>query len=990
MGSRVLQYSFLGGEIAPAMLGRLDNAMYQQGACKIENFIVEPTGALLSRPGFRYVMQAGSGNDAVRLIPFRFASDQTLVLVFTHLKMRIVTEGKMLLNDNGSVFELDSPYKGEDLFTIDYSQVADIITLTSNLYPPKELRRLGATDWEFTNVTTAPTITPPYNITAIANYPPETEDKDKGIVTVRYKVTAVDSEGRESIGSDPVEIKCNYWLTGATNTISWTLVPGAVRYRVYRDVAGVFGFLGETESATIEDQGDFTPDTTTTPPIYDQPFLAKTGIKSVKVINGGSGYPDPTTAINSACPTAIQMRNLPPIAYNTQISDLGDFLGASIPDKITVTFEIIDGSTGAVISSTTKDFIKMSQKSVSLSGNAGNAYSAIFAPADFTTSGFTLTFPSYASAEPYMKIKPAVGIFSDGVNSFGINGSYTYSRTAHTSSGTSSTETRYYSIQGVTTSDDWPLLNGFTEKQFGIICGTTATSAVAPAFVLNGRGALISDILKETEQGEQIMADNTVQIEVSDPTGEGAVLEAVVQNGVIIAVNVIESGHDYTNPTLTVVSPNGGSGAVLEAVLYTAEDNEYPAANTQFEQRRVFAGTLHTPLGVWLTNAGQQDLMMYHFPTLSDDRIELTAVASDADRIRHTVALESLLAFTGSGELRIYSMNGAMAPNTVAVRAQSYIGANNVQPVISNNVVLYAAARGGHMRAVQYAYTSSGYTCTDLSMVACHLFDGKTIKDLALAKAPSQIAWAVSSDGSLLGLTFTPEQNIAAWHRHVTDGKFESVCVVSEGDEDRLYAVIAREINGQTRKYIERLDNMVFEENQDARLLDSFIDNQDVHVSRKARSNTITGLSHLEGKTVKALVDGKDVGEFTVSNGQIDLPVSGDNVAVGLPYISTLVTVPLAANAQGNLQGSVKNIGEIFLRVKFDGDVWANTYPKKLLYRCKRENIEFANQGNESQVVRVSADGVWDYQGQIKVEHRDCVPLEIQAVIGNINAEGVR
>ena len=981
MGSRVLQYSFLGGEIAPAMLGRMDNALYQQGACRIENFVVEPTGALLSRPGFKYVGQAET-DGAVRLIPFRFSSEQTLVLVFTDHKMRIVTEGQWLL-DGGKVYEAESPYAGEDLFDLDYSQTADIITITCTKYPPKELRRYGATEWKFESVTTMPSILPPSVVTVVANYPEKTEAEDKGIVTVRYKVTAIDAEGRESVASEVTEAKCNYWLTGAFNTVSWSASTGAERYRVYRDVAGVYGFIGETESTSISDQGDFTPDTTMTPPLYANPFLDKTGIKAVEVLDGGSGYPDASEALNSATPSYLDLR-LPMLVCNSR-SAFAVWPSTELASA-NVTFKIVDGKSGTTAASCTIKYVSVAVKSSSSQGRSVTI--TLLLPENFANTGCRtqLNFGGYSLPNPHLKVDLPDGCFF--LESFADTG-YSASGKGSRPGGTSGTEVTYeWSVYVEPLPyDGWSFRNGMNAELFGLCAGWRLNSNTAGIEVEQGRGVPIGEILKETDESlDKIIEENSVQIEVSDPTGEGAVLQAVVQDGVISSVNVINSGANYTNPTLTVTSKKG-AGAKLKAILFEQNDYDYPAANTQYDQRRIFAGTNANPLRVWMTNAGQQDLMMYHFPVLADDRIELTAVTSDADMIRHAVALDSLLLFTGSGELRVYTQNSdALTPDSVAVRAQSYVGANNVQPVIANSSVLFAANRGGHVRAVQYTYTTSGYQCTDLSMAACHLFDGKTIKDLALMKSPSQIVWAVSSDGSLLGLTFTPEQNIAAWHHHKTDGEFESICVVTEGNEDHLYAVIARKAQGQVRRFLERMSDFVITDEADARLLDSYIES----AGSRARAAELTGLEHLEGRTVKAFVDGKDLGEFVVKNGSITVPQGGDKIAVGLPYVCSLITVPLASNAQGGLQGSVKNVGEIYLRVKYSGDIWGNAYPKNKLYLCKRFDNEFDNQAQESKMVRVSSEGSWDYQGQIQIEHRDCLPLEIQAVIGNVNVEGSR
>lgn len=249
--------------------------------------------------------------------------------------------------------------------------------------------------------------------------------------------------------------------------------------------------------------------------------------------------------------------------------------------------------------------------------------------------------------------------------------------------------------------------------------------------------------------------------------------------------------------------------------------NNYPGAVSYFEQRRCFAGTLNLPQNLWMTKSGTESNINYSLPTKDDDAIIFRVAAREANTIRHIVPLTNLILLTSSAEWRVTSVNSdAITPTTVSVRPQSYIGASTVQPVIINNNLIYAAARGGHMRELAYNWQASGYVTGDLCLRAPHLFDGYTISDLAYAKAPQPIVWAVSSTGRLLGLTYVPEQQIGSWHRHTTDGVFESCCVVAEGNEDVLYVVVRRTVNGSSVRYVERMASRLFSDPADAFFVD--------------------------------------------------------------------------------------------------------------------------------------------------------------------------
>ena len=248
----------------------------------------------------------------------------------------------------------------------------------------------------------------------------------------------------------------------------------------------------------------------------------------------------------------------------------------------------------------------------------------------------------------------------------------------------------------------------------------------------------------------------------------------------------------------------------------------YPGAVSYFEQRRVFAGTNNAPQNIWMTKSGTESNMSFGLPIRDDDRIEFRVAAREANTIRHIVPLTNLLMLTGSAEWRVTSVNSdAITPTSISVKPQSYVGSNNAQPVIVNNSLVYAAARGGHIRELGYNWQANGFITGDLSLRAPHLFDNFTIVDMALSKSPIPIVWQVSSSGKLLGLTYVPEQQIGAWHQHDTDGTFESVACVSEGNDDVTYCIVKRFIDGAFVRYVERMGTRLYATQRDNFFVDA-------------------------------------------------------------------------------------------------------------------------------------------------------------------------
>lgn len=83
-----------------------------------------------------------------------------------------------------------------------------------------------------------------------------------------YKVTALDSDRMESFPSAAITVNNVLDVEASYTQLTWLAVPGAVRYRIYRDENGVYGFIGESETLTFKDD-NITPEMGVTPPIAD-------------------------------------------------------------------------------------------------------------------------------------------------------------------------------------------------------------------------------------------------------------------------------------------------------------------------------------------------------------------------------------------------------------------------------------------------------------------------------------------------------------------------------------------------------------------------------------------------------------------------------------------------------------------------------------------------------------------------------------------------
>lgn len=297
----------------------------------------------------------------------------------------------------------------------------------------------------------------------------------------------------------------------------------------------------------------------------------------------------------------------------------------------------------------------------------------------------------------------------------------------------------------------------------------------------------------------------------------------------------VTTGNTYI-PTLSLVDDNVQADTTQSPpeniVSLNKGIGDYPSTTVYHEQRRWFAGTVAQPQALWATRTGTDDNLTSSIPSREADGMQLRVASSQYNQIRHLVALSDLIALTAGGEFRIFADGApAITPTSVSVKPQGYSGASNVQPVVTAGTVMYVQAQGSRIRELSYSWEASSYRTTDASIMAPHRFNYHTITDLAFSRTPDPILWAVRDDGLLLGMTYVPDQQVYGWHAHDTDGQFESVTVVPEGNEDVLYAIVKREIGTRSVRYLERLGTRYFSKLAYANFVDcgaSFTTEQDL------------------------------------------------------------------------------------------------------------------------------------------------------------------
>lgn len=330
-----------------------------------------------------------------------------------------------------------------------------------------------------------------------------------------------------------------------------------------------------------------------------------------------------------------------------------------------------------------------------------------------------------------------------------------------------------------------------------------------------------------------------------DTASDGAVSWEYLHDGYGIALITASSGP--TNATATVKSyipdslVGGGSNTTYRWALGAWGGSQgYPTCTTYTQQRQVFGGTPAQPEDYWMSKTDGYIDFGKSAPGQDDDAIRRRVSGQKANFIKHFLPTDKLGILTSGGEfVESGNQNGVLTPSEPNIKQQSARGTSEVAPLIVGDTALFVQSRGSVVRDFAYSFEADKFTGSDLTVWSSHLFKNHTVLDWAFAQIPFSCAWVVREDGTLLGLTYMREQQVIGWHRHDTDGLFESVCVVSEGDEDILYVIVKRIVNNNTVRYIERMHSRQFTDQRDAKFLDCSL-------SYDGRNTTITTINILQ------------------------------------------------------------------------------------------------------------------------------------------------
>lgn len=1019
MGRKVFTNSFAGGEQSPLMLGHIEDVGYRTGYASGLNGLVLPTGAWTRRPHFAHVKAAKPGVTQIRMLPFVYGNGDSYAMEWGPNSVRFHTGGATLkyataipvsdINLTSDTFATSSAHglAVNDAVRITHKGTSIPGNLaTGTIYyvrtvPTSTTFTLSASagPGSLLDLTTNATLDET-SFWKQSELPREyVTSRTFTASTINNILTTASAHGLVSTHGDPVHFT-------TTGTLPSPLVAGRAYYARYFATDQVLvaptkeDAIAGTNLIVILTAGSGT-------------HTFHYGYRKGDIVWGGSLTILASTSsrlfwsdvdLPTALPTVSGWHQMPAdgtyellhglgaeglasLAYD-QSFDVFSFV-TSVARPYTLIRDLSEAPSG---SSTTSETVRWAFRPIdlpavldaptpTLSGRVfGEYYNVTWPTTHLNTCRVTSTPTEPHAIQPFdvVYMEADIGVGNAIPDIAGTPGLFFVTQTGNPGLGSM----RMRRIEG---GDEVVNASSPSANRTGAIRVASSSSETSHEYVVSS----VADNGDESEPSSPLTVVNILETPGSSNTivwsaVDGAARYRIYRKfdevfGLIGETDLLTFTDDGIEPD------NTAQPVVIDESLVT----EWPAAVGNFQLRQWFGGTEEHPRRVWASKSGTQSTMSYHERTLLDtDRIRFDVAVRERSLIRHIVAAYHLWLLLSSGEVRVSGPDGQRAivaskpPDLAPV---SSVGSSPVRPIVAGTSILFVGDRTQHVYELP-AQATQLLEPPDLSVRSHHLFDGYTITESAQQKAPFPIEWYLRSDGKLLGMTYMPEQNVRGWHLHEVPGTAAEVlsfCVVPEEDGDRLYAAVARTVNGSTYRSVERMGLI---EDPASMSACGYLDSR---VTYSGAAATSIPVAHLEGQSVYAVADGQVVGPLTVASGIVTLSRSANTVHVGLLPTSRGRSLPAALLIEGYGKGHQLKAMEVSMRVQNscpfsvrlhvdDGQAQRTPYPVTGLSVEQMRNRD----------IRTPIEGSWNAQAQVEWECLSPLPLTVVSMTLDVEVGG--
>jgi len=350
------------------------------------------------------------------------------------------------------------------------------------------------------------------------------------------------------------------------------------------------------------------------------------------------------------------------------------------------------------------------------------------------------------------------------------------------------------------------------------------------------------------------------------------------------------------HPTARFTLNAAGTDLTYAAVTFTAAPAYWGSAAGTYPA----TGTIHKGK-LWLANGTK---IWASKPQARTDMTTGTTAADgfevemeDSGEIRWLSKSKNLIVGTDFGEYIITSQGSVIYIGDISIDQQSQYGSKSVQPSMLGDKLGFISGDGRKLYATQYDRNAETWVPVDITFFSEHITAGN-IKDFVYQPHPDNLGWFTDNNGDYICSLYNRSVNVYGWSRHDTNGTVNSMAGGEINGVGEIVSVVDR--NG-TDLLLELTKSVP---------LDSYVYKD----FGGTPGISVTGLDHMEGKTVHAISDGYNAGSYVVSSGAITLAQAATIVYVGLAFDQELILLPVDEGSQrGSGRVHLKRYKDIFV-----------------------------------------------------------------------------
>ncbi|MEJ8474595.1 hypothetical protein [Roseibium algae] len=413
----------------------------------------------------------------------------------------------------------------------------------------------------------------------------------------------------------------------------------------------------------------------------------------------------------------------------------------------------------------------------------------------------------------------------------------------------------------------------------------------------------------------------------------------------------------------------------------------WPSAVGWHKNRLAFSGTDAEPTQVWESQSDDFKNFAVSQPLVASDAVSVGILSGQVNRIKWLDDDNDLLVGTSRAVRQIgkATEQDPFGPENVDQTPATNFGTCGIQPIKVGSVLLYFGRYATDMRELVYDLGSNGRVSQSVSQVQSHLFR-PGIKGACYQQYPSSIIWCWDVNGRSIGFTYEREQEVYGMHRHEFGGVVECMASLSGSGFDEVWMVIRRQINGQTRRYIEIMQAPFIDQDVvDAWHLDCAV------LYEGNQANRVSGLEHLEGESVILYANGSDY-LTSVKDGEVSLPNgrTASKILIGFDVKARAKTLsPPVGSQDGSSLGRKISIDVTHVSVFQTGTLRMGSDGTYIDEQIKYEAGDTYGQPAPLKTGRIDANIEirWEDGGQIVFEASGGKPCTVLALNANVSME---